>query len=507
MGPGLGLVASCFCCLMCLVPALRPAGSSEKTLIRDLLHRYQQEGTSGRPVVHPRDTIMVNFSLSLIQILDVDEKNQVLKTNIWYHYRWRDILLQWNPKLHDNITSIRVPSEQIWLPDIVLYNFADNRLSEQREALVVADHTGHLLWMPQAILNSSCDFDTLFFPFDEQTCHLKFGSWSYNGDMLNIDFIVRQMDLSDYMKSNEWDVVENSAVKHVKFYTCCPEPYPDMTFTLRLKRRVAFYTFILLLPCALLSLLTMVIFWVPPESPAKLQLGMNIFLAFFILLKLLAAFTPRAATSLPLIGVYFCLSMIMITLSTVLACLSANMYLRGVRINRAPRWLRSCIIDTAAKILRVNEVTEERRHHPVTPRKTWSTYVTGEKSQSDPETLVAKTHLLECQSSFRLERKYYGAFNDVTADFCEPSTSTAFPPCPDNMAGLYAENSTLLEDVCEVREMMDDEVTSDEGRETYRKYVREWQLISCVTDRIFFTFYILVNVIGLVFLILKNYLT
>ena len=39
-------------------------------------------------------------------------------------------------------------------------------------------------------------------------------------------------------------------------------------------------------------------------------------------------------------GAYFCLSMILITMSTVLACVVANMYFRGVRVNRAPRWLR-----------------------------------------------------------------------------------------------------------------------------------------------------------------------
>ncbi|KAK3789048.1 hypothetical protein RRG08_063764 [Elysia crispata] len=280
-------------------------GSVEKELIRDLLTQYEIEGKLGRPVIHATDMVMVNFSLSLIQILDVDEKNQILKTNIWYHYKWRDIFLQWTPEKHDNITSIRVPSDKIWLPDILLYNFADDRLKEQRDALVVVEHTGDLQWMPQAILNSSCAFDILFFPFDEQICSLKFGSWTYDGNALNMDFVggLEQMDMTDYVQSNEWDVIENIGVRNVKYYTCCPEPYPDMTFTLRLKRKVAFYTFILILPCGLLSLLTMVIFWVPPESPAKLQLGMNIFLAFFVLLLLLADYTPRAAASIPLIGI------------------------------------------------------------------------------------------------------------------------------------------------------------------------------------------------------------
>ena len=55
--------------------------------------------------------------------------------------------------------------------------------------MVVTSYSGDLLWMPQAILRSSCSFDTLFFPFDEQFCVLKFGSWSYNGFKLDIAFL------------------------------------------------------------------------------------------------------------------------------------------------------------------------------------------------------------------------------------------------------------------------------------------------------------------------------
>ncbi|CAG5136305.1 unnamed protein product, partial [Candidula unifasciata] len=478
----------------------------EKVLARHLLERYEQVGRMGRPVMEATDTMVVNFSLSLIQILDVDEKNQVFKTNIWYHYRWRDIILQWNPSHYDNITNIRIPSNKIWLPDILLYNFADDRLREQRDALVVVEHTGDLLWMPQAILNSSCTFDTLFFPFDDQTCHLKFGSWTYNGDKLNIDFIGghQEINLDDYMQSNEWDLVKNVAVRNVKFYTCCPEPYPDLTFTLQMKRKVAFYTLILILPCGLLSLLTLVIFWVPPESPAKLQLGMNIFLAFFLLLLLLADFTPRAATSIPLIGAYFCLSLIMITLSTVLACIVANMYFRGIRVNRAPRWLRSCIIDGAAKLLCVNEVIQEKSTQPpTTPRKVWSTYVTGVRSQSDPETLDS---LLLEEVSLLLLHGYSLQEQGGGGGEGGESSFVAWIQPPGTESNQCHQNVYLYSQISSLRELMDEELAVTESLEESQKHILEWRMIACVMDRIFFTSYITINILGLSGLLLRNYL-
>ena len=86
-------------------------------------------------------------------------------------------------------------------------------------------------------------------------------------------FIDKQVDISDYVPSNEWGLVGYSANRHVRYYTCCNEPYPDLTFTLNLKRVATFYHYVLILPCVLLSSLTLVIFWLPPESPAKILLG------------------------------------------------------------------------------------------------------------------------------------------------------------------------------------------------------------------------------------------
>ena len=35
---------------------------------------------------------------------------------------WHDYKLRWDPADYENVTSIRIPSELIWRPDIVLYN-------------------------------------------------------------------------------------------------------------------------------------------------------------------------------------------------------------------------------------------------------------------------------------------------------------------------------------------------------------------------------------------------
>ena len=152
---------------------------------------------------------------------------------------------------------------------------ADTRLKEHRDALAVVSNDGNVLWIPMAIYRSTCAIDILNFPYDSQECYMKFGSWTYDGFKLDVDFYdsLEEVDVTDYVQSNEWRLLAHPAKKNVKYYPCCKEPYPDLTFTIKVKRLAIFYSFILILPTVLLSFLTLVIFWLPPESPAKMTLG------------------------------------------------------------------------------------------------------------------------------------------------------------------------------------------------------------------------------------------
>ena len=60
--------------------------SDEKKLIKQLLRDYAGFGLIGRPVKNTSEQIKVKYGLNLIQILDLDEKDQVLTTNVWCRY-------------------------------------------------------------------------------------------------------------------------------------------------------------------------------------------------------------------------------------------------------------------------------------------------------------------------------------------------------------------------------------------------------------------------------------
>lgn len=55
------------------------------------------------------------------------------------------------------------------------------------------------------IFTSTCNVDVRWFPFDIQRCELKFGSWTFDGWLLDIQ--MKEADVSGYMHNGEWDLL------------------------------------------------------------------------------------------------------------------------------------------------------------------------------------------------------------------------------------------------------------------------------------------------------------
>ena len=68
-------------------------------------------------------------------------------------------------------------------------------------------------------------------------------------------------------------VVESFAEKNENYDPLVGENFTDMTFHMTLKRRSEFYVRLLLLPLILLSVISPVIFWIPPSRPDRTNMG------------------------------------------------------------------------------------------------------------------------------------------------------------------------------------------------------------------------------------------
>uniref|UniRef100_A0A8C6RYY9 Cholinergic receptor nicotinic alpha 2 subunit n=1 Tax=Nannospalax galili TaxID=1026970 RepID=A0A8C6RYY9_NANGA len=339
---------------------------AEDRLFKHLFGGYNRWA---RPVPNTSDVVIVRFGLSIAQLIDVDEKNQMMTTNVWLKQEWSDYKLRWNPADFGNITSLRVPSEMIWIPDIVLYNNADGEFAVTHMTKAHLFFTGTVHWVPPAIYKSSCSIDVTFFPFDQQNCKMKFGSWTYDKAKIDLEQMEQMVDLKDYWESGEWAIVNATGTYNSKKYDCCAEIYPDVTYYFVIRRLPLFYTINLIIPCVLISCLTVLVFYLPSECGEKITLCISVLLSLTVFLLLITEIIPSTSLVIPLIGEYLLFTMIFVTLSIVITVFVLNVHHRSPSTHNMPHWVRVALLGHVPRWLLMNRPLPPMEiHDPQAPK-------------------------------------------------------------------------------------------------------------------------------------------
>ncbi|KAB0801728.1 hypothetical protein PPYR_03914 [Photinus pyralis] len=305
-----------------------------KRLYDDLLSNYNR---LIRPVVNNSETLTVWMGLKLSQLIEMNLKNQIMTTNLWVLQKWVDYKLRWDPEEYGGVEQLYVPSEHIWLPDIVLFNNADGNYEVTLMTKAVLSYTGEVVWKPPSIYKSSCEINVQYFPFDEQSCLMKFGSWTYNGyqvDLKHMDQVPGSnivkvgIDLSEFYLSVEWDLLAVPATRNEEYYPCCSEPYSDITFKITMRRKTLFYTVNLIIPCVGITFLTVLVFYLPSDSGEKVTLCVSILISLTVFFLLLAEIIPPTSLAVPLLGKYLLYTMIIVTSSIWVTVCVLNVHFR-----------------------------------------------------------------------------------------------------------------------------------------------------------------------------------
>uniref|UniRef100_UPI0037E928B1 neuronal acetylcholine receptor subunit alpha-3 n=1 Tax=Semicossyphus pulcher TaxID=241346 RepID=UPI0037E928B1 len=330
---------------------LLPGSSSseaEHKLFSVIFSRYNQYI---RPVENVSDPVIVQFEVSMSQLVKVDELNQIMETNLWLRHIWNDYKLRWNPKDYSGVEFIRVPSNRIWKPDIVLYNNAvgDFQVDDKTKALL--RYNGDVTWIPPAIFKSSCKIDVTYFPFDYQNCTMKFGSWTYDKAKIDLVLIGSTINLKDFWETGEWTIIDAPGYKHDIKYNCCEEIYTDITYSLYIRRLPLFYTVNMIIPCLLISFLTVLVFYLPSDCGEKVTLCISVLLSLTVFLLVITETIPSTSLVIPLIGEYLLFTMIFVTLSIVITVFVLNVHYRTPKTHTMPCWVRTVFLGLLPKVM------------------------------------------------------------------------------------------------------------------------------------------------------------
>ncbi|CAF2829413.1 unnamed protein product [Rotaria sp. Silwood2] len=322
------------------------ACTSEQELIRKLLQYYEP---SVRPVLQAQAVVTVSFRMEITQLFELEEKTQILTSNVRIEQKWIDENLAWNQSEHDGIRGIRLPSHRIWLPDSYIYNAAFD-LSSQAPTqgvvngpYVMVYHTGEVVFPVLMKLRTTCKVNIQYFPFDRQICGLKFASWIYDISLINYELVANSNDSyqSESIRNSGWAILD--VKQGLVWRTKNNRTYSELVYGVHIRRRPLYYIFNVIIPCAMLSCLTCMSFWLPTSSGEKVTLGLTCFVAFSVFMLMVAEKVPATSDTVPIIGIYLTIVMSLTSISVIMAVIVANVYQQAAMCtserHRAPQWL------------------------------------------------------------------------------------------------------------------------------------------------------------------------
>ncbi|KAM6178003.1 acetylcholine receptor subunit delta isoform 2-T2 [Rhynchocyon petersi] len=330
--------------------------NEEERLIRHLFEekRYNKEL---RPVAHKDESVNISLALTLSNLISLG---------------WKDSRLKWDQKEFGNISVLRLPSDKLWLPEIVLENNNDGSFQISYSCNVLVDPEGYVYWLPPAIFCSSCPISVTYFPFDWQNCSLKFRSLKYtakeitlslkqkedeNGSYL-VEWII--IDPAGFTENGEWEIVHRPARINVDPSVPLDSPdRQDVTFYLIIRRKPLFYVINILVPCVLISFMVNLVFYLPADSGEKTSVAISVLLAQSVFLLLISKRLPATSVATPLIGKFLLFGMVLVAMVVVICVIVLNVHFRTPSTHVLSEGVKKLFLETLPELLHMSRPAEE----------------------------------------------------------------------------------------------------------------------------------------------------
>ncbi|XP_061681191.1 5-hydroxytryptamine receptor 3A [Syngnathoides biaculeatus] len=307
-----------------------------------------------RPVMNLSNPTVTNISFTLYAVLGVNEKTQILTTFLWLRLYWHHEFLVWNPDKCDGVSRISLPVKKLWSPDIIVYEFVDDDVS-QACPYVYVNHTGHIRWDRMLRLVSACNLEIFSFPFDVQNCTFTFGSYMHTIRDVRVSPALTFEEMSGNSKryleaSGEWELVDLLGEASILQFGI--DEWDIITFWVVIKRRPVLYVVNLLIPSAFLMLIDILSFYLPPHSVDRASFKMTLILGYTVFLLIMNDLLPSTANGTPIIGIYFSVCLALMVISLLETVIITNvLHNNSMKHQQVPGWVRLLVLKHIAHLI------------------------------------------------------------------------------------------------------------------------------------------------------------
>ncbi|XP_077990673.1 neuronal acetylcholine receptor subunit beta-3-like [Glandiceps talaboti] len=294
----------------------------EAMLLNKLLSDYNK---LTRPVDKRNESVEVVVDLVIVKLVDVDVKHKVVKADTIFRQVWHDKRLSWNASHHNGVDNLFITPEKIWLPNIILANTYDGKVSPPLPPLVKVHANGTVISTSIGSLQSHCYLDLENFPFDHQTCAFRFISHLYTCKEVTLTLGKQfETDRGILHVNYEWNIVKRSAKMASTFFVT-PDKQCAVFFIIEMERKYHYYLMMIVVPSTVISFLSLCSFCLPPECGERLSLGFTLLVALSVYQLLVGDMLPSNSKVPAALGTFILCNMLVVSSAIVWSILMINL--------------------------------------------------------------------------------------------------------------------------------------------------------------------------------------
>ncbi|XP_053154450.1 5-hydroxytryptamine receptor 3A-like isoform X1 [Hemicordylus capensis] len=328
--------------IFCVIFALIPGAALEQNCTHHNVVEYLNISSDNKLLLYTRpkknwaEPLEVNLDFTLVSILTVVEKLQVLTTYFWLFVKWKNDFVFWNPSDFCNITHLTLPADKFWVPEISVEEQANEEKS-RTSPFVRVSSSGEIMQFQTFHLTSSCSLHIYRFPFDKQKCNLTVLSPMHSDKevMMKNNEITLEVDAKSrniYLTNGEWKFNRISSYSYK--IVGVEMNYSAVTYQISMQRRPVLYVLNLILPTSALFFLDMAISCTSASSSEKISFKITLILEVSVLSLILNDILPTSSDDPPVIAKFFMgIFMIMV------AGLLENYIAMTLKEMKPPHWL------------------------------------------------------------------------------------------------------------------------------------------------------------------------
>ncbi|XP_061612094.1 5-hydroxytryptamine receptor 3A-like isoform X2 [Phyllopteryx taeniolatus] len=295
-----------------------------------------------RPVLDHTRATLVELNIILYAIVGVIEKTQTFIPLLWTMMSWTDERISWDPDEFCGITEISLPTDMLWIPDIIILEMVEKDNSQHNPYMIVK-HNGTVLLDQDIRAVSMCMMDVYKFPFDTQRCNISLVSAMFKYEQLRVIPVVNSSRATDSTKAmlhsqGEWEFLHLSVSNNNISFN--DQVWEKLVYTFVIKRRPLLHVINFLLPIFFFLCLDLASYFIPDQHGEKLGLKVTMLLAISVLLLILNDILPSVSNKTPLIAMY-CIVIFALMLLSLLETIMVTYLTEGPLLEKLARCVRS----------------------------------------------------------------------------------------------------------------------------------------------------------------------